>query len=219
VKETARCSGSGRTELLRTLFGLDPVRSGRIRVAAWSPARWTPSDLLARGVGLLSEDRRHEGLAVDRSVQDNLLLGSLSEHARLGWLPSRSLHLTTLRWLNQLAVRARGPQQRVADLSGGNQQKIALARLLARDVDVLLLDEPTRGIDVGSKVQIYELIGALAAQGKAVLLVSSYFPELLGICDSIAVQHRGRLGDARPASHWSEHNLLLAATGVTEAAA
>src|SRR5207237_7270541 len=101
--------------------------------------------------------------------------------------------------------------QRVADLSGGNQQKVALARLLHHDVDVLLLDEPTRGIDVASKAQIYRLIGELAARGKAVLMVSSYTPELLGICDRIAVMYRGRLGPARPASEWTEHAIIAAA--------
>jgi ribose transport system ATP-binding protein len=108
----------------------------------------------------------------------------------------------------RLRIKASGPEQPVRELSGGNQQKIALARLLYHDVDVILLDEPTRGIDVGSKAQIYELIDQLAASGKAVLMVSSYLPELLGVCDRIAVMRRGRLGQARPVAELSEQAVL-----------
>src|SRR5205823_9480753 len=117
--------------------------------------------------------------------------------------------------LGRLRVRGRGPEQRVGDLSGGNQQKVALGRLLHQQADVLLLDEPTRGVDVGSKAEIYRLIGELAAQGKAVLLVSSYLPELQGICDRIAVMTRGRLGPARPADEWTAEQIIAAATGTT----
>lgn len=211
--------GSGRTELLRGLLGLDRVRRGELRIGTWSAEKWAPHDVTARGLGMLSEDRRNEGLAVDRSIQDNLLLGGLDRFHRFGWLKRHAMRLTTLRWINQLTVRSRGPSQTVGELSGGNQQKIALARLLARDVDVLLLDEPTRGIDVGSKAQIYALIDELATQDKGVVLVSSYLPELLGVCDRIAVIHRGNVIESKPASEWNEHALLLAASGTREAAA
>jgi ribose transport system ATP-binding protein len=118
------------------------------------------------------------------------------------------------RWMTELSIKARDPLQPAGDLSGGNQQKVALARLLHEDADVLLLDEPTRGIDVASKAQIYALIDRLAAKGKAILLVSSYLPELLGVCDRIAVMCRGKLGDARPTGEWSSHALLEEATGI-----
>ena len=108
-------------------------------------------------------------------------------------------------------------QQPVGELSGGNQQKVALARLLHQEAEVLLLDEPTRGVDVGSKAEIYRLIGQLAAQGNAVLFVSSYLPELLGVCDRLAVMARGRLGPARPVGEWSEERIMAAATGGGEA--
>ena len=211
--------GSGRTELLRGILGLDRVRRGDIHVGAWNAEKWSPNDVTTRGLGMLSEDRRNEGLAVDRSIQDNLLLGSLDRFHRVGWLKRQAMRLTTLRWINQLTVRTRGPGQIVGELSGGNQQKIALARLLARDVDVLLLDEPTRGIDVGSKAQIYALINELASLNKGVVLVSSHLPELLGVCDTIAVIHRGRVIESKPAAEWNEHALLLAACGTREAAA
>jgi ribose transport system ATP-binding protein len=116
-------------------------------------------------------------------------------------------------WIKKLSVRCRDGQQTINDLSGGNQQKVAIARLLHHDVDVLLLDEPTRGIDVGSKAQIYRLIDELALSGKAVLLVSSYLPELMGVSDRIAVMRRGHLGQAKPIGEVSEHSLMLEATG------
>ncbi len=218
--------GAGRTEFLRTLFGLDPVLGGEVRIATGSGAGGmsllrpnTPAACLNRGLGLLSEDRQNEGLAVGRTIADNVTLSRLSPFSRLGWLNLRRMHQTTADWIRRLEIRCRGGGQLVRDLSGGNQQKIALARLLHHDVDVLLLDEPTRGIDVSSKAQIYRLIGELAAQGKAVLVVSSHIPELLGICDTIAVMHRGRVVAARPASAWTEHDIMTVAVSGKESPA
>ena len=204
--------GAGRTELLRAIFGLDPVKRGSVRVAAWTG--WaTPRRRLNQGMGLASEDRKGEGLALAMSVADNITLSKL---AGLGpgfvVVPPRQ-RAAAARWSERLRVRCHDMSQAVRELSGGNQQKVALARLLHHDVDVYLLDEPTRGIDVGSKAEIYGLIDALALAGKAVLLVSSYLPELLGICDRISVMHRGRLGPARPASELTEHAVLMEATG------
>src|SRR5262249_28161302 len=137
-------------------------------------------------LGLLSEDRKHEGLALTQSLADNLTYSRLAPYARAGWLNLRRRRRAVVDWLTRLGVRCRGPEQRAAELSGGNQQKVALARLLHQEADVLLLDEPTRGVDVGSKAEIYRLIGELAAQGRAILFVSSYLPELLGVCDRLA---------------------------------
>jgi len=203
--------GAGRTELLRTVFGLDAVRSGRIRVAtAWVRGA-PPWRRLSQGVGLLSEDRKEEGLALGLSVADNIALSS--PPARFGFISPALRNASVVRLGVRLSLRARDPDQIAAELSGGNQQKIAIARLLHHDVDVLLLDEPTRGIDVASKADLYRLMGELARDGKAVLFVSSYLPELLGVCDRIAVMTRGRLGDPRPATEWSSTSLLEAATG------
>ena len=115
-------------------------------------------------------------------------------------------------WIDKMSVKCRAPEQAIGELSGGNQQKVAIARLLYHDVDVLMFDEPTRGIDVGSKEQIYSVIDKLALQGKAVLVVSSYLPELLGICDRIAVMHKGQLGEARPVSLCSQESIMMEAT-------
>jgi ribose transport system ATP-binding protein len=220
--------GAGRTRLLRTIFGLEPVASGRIRLAAYSGAA-APHERWLQGMGMLSENRGGEGLARTLSVADNMTMTRLDAlgPGPIVW-PARQ-DAAAARWIDRLAIRCAGPRQAVADLSGGNQQKVAFARLLHHDVDVLVLDEPTRGIDVGSKAQIYKLIDELVAapgmvvgrpfqaRQKAVLLVSSYFPELLGVCDRIAVMSRGRLGPARPAAEWTEHSLLMEASGARAA--
>jgi ribose transport system ATP-binding protein len=204
--------GAGRTELLRTIFGLDPVRAGHVRLKSYHGSA-SPAQQWARGLGLVSEDRKAEGLALSLSIADNLTLSNLPPIVT----PSaQAAHSET--WIEKLAIRCRGPHQRVGDLSGGNQQKVALARLLYHGVDVLLLDEPTRGIDVGAKAQIYQLIDQLACDGKAVLIVSSYLPELLGVCDRIAVMCKGRLHPARPVSEINEHAIMLEATDAKEAA-
>jgi ribose transport system ATP-binding protein len=205
--------GAGRTELLRSVFGLDPVTRGTIRVAAITDRGATPAKRLGQGVGLLSEDRKSEGLATGLSVVDNMTLSHLTPFARFGWLNLRARRVAGERWLERLSIRARNVEQPVASLSGGNQQKVAIARLLHHDCDVLLLDEPTRGIDVGSKVQVYELIGKLAEQGKAVLFVSSYLPELLGVCDRIGVMSRGKLVEILPTAEWTEQRIMAVATG------
>ncbi len=203
--------GAGRTELLRVLFALDPVRRGTV-VVDGLPAAPTTRARLTQGLGLVSEDRKREGLALDRSVAENLTLSKMSSFSRGGVIDMRARAACTRTWLERLHIKHRAPDQPVRELSGGNQQKVAIARLLHQDADVVLLDEPTRGIDIGSKVEVYRLIGELAAQGKAILMVSSYLPELQGICDRIAVMHRGTLGAARPATQWTEQALLEVAT-------
>ncbi len=204
--------GAGRTELVRAIFGLDPVRSGRIRVGAVE-GRASPRQRLAQGVGLLSEDRKGEGLAATLSVAENLALSRLPATGPLGFLTPARLASLGQRWIDELGIKVREPLQPVGELSGGNQQKVALARLMHHDVDVLLLDEPTRGIDVGSKAQIYAIVDELASRGKAVILVSSYLPELLGMCDRICVMRRGELGEAHAVSACTELSLLEEATG------
>ena len=236
--------GAGRTRLLRTLFGLEPVRSGRVRVGAYmgpgsekgltggagpgSHARRAggshggPAMRWSQGMGLVSEDRTDEGLAADLGISDNLTLSRLDGLGPgfMVW-PSQQ-DQAARRWIDRLGIRAASPRQPARTLSGGNQQKVAVARLLHHDVDVLLLDEPTRGIDVASKAQIYALVDTLVSapgsRAKAVLLVSSYLPELLGVCDRIAVMSRGRLGPARPATEWTEHALVMAASGAVGSA-
>jgi ribose transport system ATP-binding protein len=162
---------------------------------------------------MLSEDRKREGLAGALSVSENLTLSKLSPLRRRGFLSPDAERKAAERFVERLGIRCRDVDQSVGELSGGNQQKVALARLLYHDVDVLLFDEPTRGIDVRSRAEVHRLIGELAEQGKAVLVVSSQLPELLEISDRIAVMHRGVLNEARPTSERDEHALLREATG------
>jgi ribose transport system ATP-binding protein len=205
--------GSGRTELLRCIFGLDAIKSGKVKVGTYTGMRFTPADRWQQKIGLVSEDRKGEGLALNRSIAENLILSYPQAVERNCIMQPRTVHDCARRWIEKLSVKCRDSKQPIGELSGGNQQKVAIARLLHHDVDVLLLDEPTRGIDVGSKRQIYELIDALAAAGKAVLIVSSYLPELLGTCDRIAVMARGRLLPARPVAEITEESVMLQATG------
>jgi ribose transport system ATP-binding protein len=207
--------GAGRSELLRALFGLEPIVRGEVKLGALVDRGQPPWLRLAQGVGLLSEKRKEEGLAPRMSVIDNLTLPRLAPCARFGLIDRRAQRAQAEHWIAALGVRCDDPAGAIERLSGGNQQRIALARLLRSELDVLLLDEPTRGIDVGSKVEIYRLIAELAAAGKAILLVSSYLPELLGVCDRLAVMHRGLLGAARPVSEWTEAALMHEATGGT----
>jgi ribose transport system ATP-binding protein len=205
--------GAGRTKLLRAVFGLDSVVSGQITVRHHSGGHAPPRRRIEQGVGYLSEDRKSEGLAQARSIEDNLTYPALRRHAWGGWLNLHKRSAEVVRLMDRLRIKARRPGQPAGELSGGNQQKVALARLLHQQADVYLLDEPTRGIDVGSKSEIYRLIGELAAEGKGVLVVSSYLPELFGICDRIAVMTRGVLREARHVSEWTEKSVMHVATG------
>lgn len=209
--------GAGRTETLRVCFGLDRLQAGEIAVFSQPSQVCSPSQRLAEGIGLLSENRKEEGLLLNRSLADNLTLTHYGPVLRRGLISPRRHREVAQSWMTKLDVRARDPHQAVGQLSGGNQQKIAIGRLLHHDARILLLDEPTRGIDVGSKAQIYRLMGELAAQGKAVLFVSSYLPELLGVCDSIAVMCRGQLSEVRPVEAWTEHSIIAAAIGQADA--
>ncbi len=179
--------GSGRTELLRSIIGLDPPR-GRARVEG--------------RLAMVSEDRKGEGLATSLTVADNVTLGD-----RGFFVTAHRDEQETAPWIERLGIRARA-SQRVAELSGGNQQKVALARVLHEGADILLVDEPTRGIDVEAKAQIYALVDRAASEGKAVLLVSSYIPELLGVCDRVHVMRRGALGPSRDAKSVDETAIL-----------
>jgi ABC-type Mn2+/Zn2+ transport system ATPase subunit len=158
--------GAGRTELLRCLFGLDAIARGTVRIAG-TLRRNSPAGMIAAGVGLVSEDRKGEGLAQTQSIADNLTASHLAPYARWGFLNLRRRRNAVRDWIQRLQIKANSADQGLAELSGGNQQKVAIARILHQDADVLLLDEPTRGIDVGTKAEIYRLIGEAAAAGNA----------------------------------------------------
>ncbi len=202
--------GSGRSTLVRTLFGLNRGRAG-------TPAHRPPSGRIAEGFGYLSEDRRHEGLAVGMTIADNVTLSDLHRCARAGWIDDSIQASAARSLLDRVAAKAPKVRHPVRTLSGGNQQKVAFARLLHQRAQVLLLDEPTRGIDVASKADVYHAIAGLADEGCAVLFVSSSLPELFGVCDRIAVMRRGHLLEARPVEEWTEHAVLEQALGIAPA--
>jgi ribose transport system ATP-binding protein len=210
--------GSGRTPLLRTIFGLERPVAGTIEVnkKTLTSGRNTPAMRLIQGLGYLSEDRKGDGLTLNQSVADNVTVTRFDSCSRWGWLDLSAQRKQAEKLVNALKIRTHGVQQEVGSLSGGNQQKVIVARLLHQDADVLLLDEPTRGIDIGSKAQVYETIAACAAQNKAVLMVSSYLPELFGMCDRLAVMSRGYLSEARPIDQWTPESVLQTAIGSTE---
>jgi ribose transport system ATP-binding protein len=203
--------GAGRTDLLRAIFGLDQLDAGSVEVRGAEAGAGSPRQRWRQGVGFLSENRKEEGLMLNQSIADNLTLAKLGAYGRFGWIDSRRQLTAAQGWVDQLKVKCRHAAQPIGELSGGNQQKVALARLLEHPAKIYLLDEPTRGIDVGSKAQIYQLIGELAAAGKSVLLISSYLPELLGLCDTIGVVARGELVAVAPCSAWSEESIMRAA--------
>lgn len=205
--------GSGRTPLLRAIFGLETPAGGTITVnkKALPRGRSTPSMRLLEGVGYLSEDRKGEGLTLNQSLADNVTVTKFATCSRWGWLDLGAQRQQAEKLVNALKIKARSVQQPAGSLSGGNQQKVVVARLLHQDADVLLLDEPTRGIDIGSKAQVYETIALCALQNKAVLMVSSYLPELFGMCDRLAVMSRGRLSEVRPIDRWTPETVLQVA--------
>jgi ribose transport system ATP-binding protein len=209
--------GSGRTELVRALYGLDSPASGTVELHGTArPARQTSAAQRVRqGVGYVSEDRKGEGLALPLSIADNLC-ATRPQRSRAGILDLTRQAERTRHWIRELRVRARSASQPVRSLSGGNQQKVALGRLLHQEADILLLDEPTRGIDIGSKADVYETIARQAAAGRAILIVSSYLPELFGLCDRLAVMCRGRLSPARPIADWTPERVLATAIGEPE---
>ncbi len=205
--------GAGRSELLRCIFGLERVVQGKVVVLGNHEVGRSAHTSIRHGLGLVSEDRKSEGLALPMSIADNLTLSALGPYRRLGLLSLRRRDGEVEKWMQRIGCKADRPSQPIQELSGGNQQKIAIARLLHQGADILLLDEPTRGIDVATKAEIYRLIGELAASGKAILMVSSYLPELLNVCDTIGVMCRGTLREVRTAEEWTAEDIMHVATG------
>lgn len=196
--------GAGRTETVRLIFGADARDAGDIRLDGKSIAISSPRDAMSAGIGLLTEDRKLQGLVLGHSVRENFGLPNLSWLSRYGFVQLASEREHCGHFLENLRIQVTGQDQRAGDLSGGNQQKVVLAKWLARRCDVLMFDEPTRGIDVGAKYEIYVLMNELAAAGKAIVMISSELPEVLGMADRILVMHEGRvtgeIADARRAT-------------------
>ena len=218
--------GAGRTELLRLIYGADRADDGAIEVGTpLRPVRVaSPRDAVRAGIALLTEDRKGEGLLLPLPVAANVALGNMhavTSRSPLGrWIRSAAEAALAVRHIAALRVHCTGPTQPAGELSGGNQQKVVIARWLERDLPVMLFDEPTRGIDVGTKFEIYQLLGALARRGKAQVIVSSDLRELMLVCDRIGVMSAGRLVRIFERGNWNEDALLAAAfSGVKGGAA
>lgn len=207
--------GAGRTELLRCMIGIDHATTGTVKVDGRRLGRTVRARMKA-GLGMLSEDRKNEGLAQDLSIVENITLGGLQKYTTLGIINLRRRRKYAHALMRDVAVKAHSGDQAVSELSGGNQQKVAIARILHQRADILLMDEPTKGIDVGTKAEIYRMMGDLAAQGKTVVFVSSYLPELLAVCDRVGVMARGALREVRDARDWTEDDVMASAISLDE---
>jgi rhamnose transport system ATP-binding protein len=204
--------GAGRTELARILFGITPADSGTIAVAGKAVQIGSPGDAIESGIGYVPEDRRRHGVILEMSVASNITMGIHPKLFPGSWLRFGAERELTQNYISNLAIKAPSPETRAGNLSGGNQQKVALARWLASKPKVLILDEPTQGVDVGAKAEIHKLIRRLAAQGLAVLMISSELPEILGMSDRIAVMRGGGIVAMLPGKS-DAHEVMAAALG------
>ena len=205
--------GSGRTSLARTIFGVDPLLDGEILLDGEVLRIASPRDAIAQGIYLAPEDRKLAGLVLDMPIRENVTLADLHAHARW-WLIRRSAETETAeRQRNRLGIRAPSVETPAVSLSGGNQQKVVLAKWLSMQPRLIIFDEPTRGIDVGAKSEIYELMRELADAGVAVLMISSDMEEVIGVSDRIAVMHEGEISGFLDRPQFSEHAVLQLAVG------
>jgi len=205
--------GSGRTETLRAIFGADRRDAGSICMgdSKESLKIRSPGDAVRKGIALIPEDRKEQGLLLGQPVRVNISLTRLKSVSRFGWINRAKEKATANDFAGKLSIRCSSPEQKVVQLSGGNQQKVVIAKWIHSDADVFLFDEPTRGIDVGAKFEIYRILAGLAEKGKAVVVVSSDLVELMAICDRIMVMSAGRIAAAFPRGQWSQENIMSAA--------
>jgi len=212
--------GAGRTETARLLFGADKREAGVIELDGQSLRIKTPRDAIAAGICMLTEDRKAEGLILSQSVQDNFGLPNLRAFGQWGFIHRGREAGALMEHVESLRIKLADARQNANTLSGGNQQKVVLAKWLERNAEVLIFDEPTRGIDVGAKYEIYQLMNRLAARGKAILMISSELPEVLGMSDRILVMHEGRVtGEITEVANATQEDIMQMAVGGLEEAA
>ncbi len=205
--------GAGRTELARAIFGVDRITSGNIYVHGKPVSIKSPAQAIRMGMGFLTEDRKNQGLVLVLSVNENISLPNLDRLSRLGFVDPSAERELGKRYVKELRIKTSGLQQKVMYLSGGNQQKVVLSKWLARECDILIFDEPTRGIDVGAKVEIYQLMNQLTARGVGIIMISSELPEILGMSDRILVMHHGRIRAEYKREEATQEKILSAALG------
>ena len=208
--------GAGRTELARLLFGADPMDSGSIQFDGRPLNLPGPREAIREGICLLTEDRKDQGLVLGHSVRENFALPNLKSFSRRGLIDAARERDAFARWVDRLNIRIPGQEQLARNLSGGNQQKVVLAKWLERNADLIIFDEPIRGIDVGAKYEIYQLINGLAADGKAIVMISSELPEVIGMSDRILVMREGKVaGEVADPGGTTQEQLLKLAMGET----
>lgn len=205
--------GSGRTEVARAIMGIDSLDKGRIFINNIEVSYKHPYEAMRSGIMYVSEDRKESGMVLKLSIEDNITLSTISRYSKLGFIIKSKEHKAIQSVIEKLNVKATSLQQIVADLSGGNQQKVMLANGILVNAQVMIIDEPTRGVDVGTKTEIYKIIREMANMGKAIIMISSELPEILGMSDRVIVMHRGRVAGEVKADEATEHNLLTYATG------
>ena len=205
--------GAGRTELARAIFGADSIDSGTLKLNGKETVIKDISDAIQQGISYLTEDRKKEGLALNLSVERNIMLGNYPEYSdRFGNVDSRRCQQTSEEQVKALRIKTPNLEQAALNLSGGNQQKIIIARWVCKDTDILIFDEPTRGIDVGAKLEIYELMNRLVAKGKSIIMISSELPEVLGMCDRILVMRSGRITGELASDDATQEKIMQYAT-------
>jgi ribose transport system ATP-binding protein len=205
--------GAGRTEVARAVFGADPIDSGEVLVGGKPVHIKHPKDAVAHGIGYLSEDRKRYGLALKMDVESNVVLAAFRKFVGLGgWVNNTRTRATAQQYVEKLAIKTPSLAQKVKNLSGGNQQKVIIAKWLTVDTDVLIFDEPTRGIDVGAKSEIYRLLNDLAHQGKAIMMISSELPEILRMSHRIIVMCEGRITGELSSEEATQEKIMKLAT-------
>ena len=204
--------GAGRTELARAIFGADSIDSGTLKLNGKETVIKDISDAIQQGISYLTEDRKKEGLALNLSVERNIMLKLPEYSDRFGNVDSRRCQQTSEEQVKALRIKTPNLEQAALNLSGGNQQKIIIARWVCKDTDILIFDEPTRGIDVGAKLEIYELMNRLVAKGKSIIMISSELPEVLGMCDRILVMRSGRITGELSAKEATQEKIMQYAT-------
>ena len=205
--------GAGRTEIVRAVFGADIPDAGTVKIRRQERSIKDPRHGIAQGLSLLPENRKEHGLALDLKVVDNVGLASLDRNSTFGFVHRKQEYRQADRYVKELDIRTPSIHARVAKLSGGNQQKVVIARWLSTDSDIFIFDEPTIGVDVGAKVEIYRLIESLISAGKAVVLVSSYLPEVMGLADRMLIMYEGRSMGIIPRSEYREEKIMKMASG------
>jgi ribose transport system ATP-binding protein len=213
VLAVAGLMGAGRTEVAQTIFGYRPKTSGEMLINGEKVSITNPIQAMKQGIAFVTEDRKTEGLVLDFSIKDNMTLTSLQSISKAGVIQKKKEYEETAKYIEQLKVRCAGAEQSVGSLSGGNQQKVVIAKWLRTKPDVLILDEPTRGVDIGAKKEIYTIINQLAEQGVAILMISSELPEVIGMADRVLVMHEGKQTAILSKEQLTQEAIMHYATG------